>query len=216
MLLLGGWLENAWWTQWRLAVAGLLLLSIVSLAAVLRVGRRIPDTVTMVRALALVPLVAVPFTSQWIFWSFAASVSLLDLVDGALARRLGPTTQGAVLDMESDQLTVATFALLLVAAGGAPHVLLLPLMRPVFVLAAWYYAIPATDPKPVNGDNRRAKIICATVMTALLLGLLPGVNTWLRDIASGFAVLLLLWSFSRDWQFLLQQRRSARELHGVR
>jgi phosphatidylglycerophosphate synthase len=216
MLLLGGWSEHAWLTHWRLPIAGLLLFSIVSLALVLRAGRCIPDAVTMVRALALIPLVAVPFASPWTFWCLAVLVSLLDLVDGALARRLGATSGGAVLDMETDQLTVATFALLLVASGGAPHVLLLPLMRPLFVLVAWRYALPATDPKPVNGDNRRGKFICAAVMIALLLGLMPGVNTWLRDVVTGFAVLLLLWSFSRDWQFLLQRQQTAKEMNGTR
>lgn len=214
MLLLGVWLEHAWLAQWRLPVAGLLLLSIVSLPMVLRAGRRIPDAVTMLRALALLPLVAVPFASPWTFWSLAVLVSLLDLVDGALARRLGATAAGAVLDMETDQLTIATFALLVVAAGGAPHVLLLPLMRPAFVLAAWRYGLPATDPKPVHGDNRRGRRVCAAVMIALLLALMPGAPAWLRDVVTGIAVLLLLWSFSSDWQFLLQRRRAAKELHG--
>ncbi|MFT7534847.1 MAG: phosphatidylglycerophosphate synthase [Hyphomicrobiaceae bacterium] len=214
MLLLGVWLEHAWMAQWRLPAAGLLFLSIVSLALVLRVGPRIPDAITLLRAFALLPLMAVPFASPWIFWILAVLVSLLDLVDGALARRLGATTAGAVLDMETDQLTVATFALLLVAAGGAPHVLLLPMMRPAFVLAAWRYGLPATDPKPVDGDNRRGKRVCAAVMVALLLGLMPGVAAWLRDVATGIAVLLLLWSFSSDWQFLRQQRRAAKEPHG--
>ena len=214
MLLLGVWHEHAWMAPWRLVTASLLLISVVSLAVVLRIARSLPNAITLTRALALVPLVAATFASPWAFWMLAVLVSLLDLVDGAAARRSGPTPAGAVLDMETDQLTVATFALLVVATGGAPHVLLLPLMRPTFVLAAWRFDLPATDPKPIDGDNRRGRLVCAAVMVALLLALMPGIPPWLRDLVTGCAVALLMWSFSSDWQFLLQRRRAARELHG--
>lgn len=214
--MLGAWLHAPSWEPWRTWLACLLLASIVSLAVVLRVGRRLPDVVTLARGTGLLALVAVSFSSPWSFWLLAVLLVLMDLADGALARRLGPTDAGAVLDMEMDQLTVATLALLVVASGGAPHALLLPMMRPAFVLAAWWHGLPATNPKPVHGDNRRGRRICACVLVALLAALLPGVPGWLRDGATGVAVLLLVWSFSSDWQFLSQRRRAARGVHGPR
>lgn len=213
-MLVGCLLDHAWLEHWRLASATLLFLSILSLAWVLRVGRRLADVVTLLRGFALVPLLAVTCESPWVVWGLAVCVSLLDLADGVLARRLGATAAGAVLDMECDQLTVAGFALLVVAAGGGAHVLLLPLMRPGFVMVAWWQGLPATDPKPIEGDNRRGKLVCAAVMVALLLALLPGVSAWGRDTVTWLAVLLLLWSFSSDARYLLQRRRAARGLHG--
>ena len=143
-------------------------------------------------------------------WTAAVAVVLLDLVDGALARQFGGSPGGAVLDMEADQLTTLGLAALVVSIGGKAHVLLLPAMRPAFVLAAWWLRIPAHDPKPVNGDNRRGRRVCAAVMTALLIALCPATGPVLRDVVTGIAVLLLAWSFLGDARFLLAHRARAR------
>lgn len=213
-ILLATWLEQEGFEYWRILSASLVLASVASLAWVLRIGRRAPDMVTLLRAFALIPLVAVSFTSAWTMWLLVLCVVLLDLLDGALARRLGATAEGAVLDMESDQLTVTILALLVVSAGGGAHVLLLPMMRHGFVIFAWWQGLPATDPKPIEGNNQRGRVVCALVITSLLLALLPGVFDWLRDIVIGIAVLALGWSFASDGQHLRQRRRAARELHG--
>ncbi|MCK5945391.1 MAG: hypothetical protein KAI24_25600, partial [Planctomycetes bacterium] len=76
-----------------------------------------------------------------------------------------------------------------------------------FVLAAWWASVPANDPKPVDGDNRRGRLVCAAVVVALLLALLPGLSPRIGDALTGVAALLLVWSFAGDWLFLLARRR---------
>ena len=71
-------------------------------------------------------------------------------------------------------------------------------------------AIPADDPRPVDGDNARGRLVCAAVVVGLLVALLPCVPGWTREVAGGVAVLLLLWSFGSDWSFLMTRRGVAR------
>ncbi|MCK5941445.1 MAG: CDP-alcohol phosphatidyltransferase family protein, partial [Planctomycetes bacterium] len=85
--------------------------SVVWLAVVLRAPRTVADVVTLIRALAAAALLVAPTwlgDRPWWTWSLLVAVAALDLVDGALARRFGATSGGAVLDMETDQLTVLT------------------------------------------------------------------------------------------------------------
>jgi phosphatidylglycerophosphate synthase len=198
----------------RFYVAAGACASIATLACVLRVPATPADAVTLLRALLLAMATCAPdwpgldAFSTWILFAVAA---MLDLVDGAVARRFGASDRGAVLDMEADQLSVLCLSCSVVLGGGAPHVLLLPLMRYAFVLAAWCAALPANDPKPVDGDNHRGRLVCAVVVVALLLALLPGTPRWTADVLTGSAVLLLTWSFAGDWAFLFARRgREAR------
>lgn len=189
-------------------VAAGLLLSMVSLTAVLRAPKTLADLVTLSRALLLVAAVAMSAgLGLWWTWALLAVAASFDLVDGAVARRFGATDAGAVLDMETDQLLVLALSWLVVLGGGSPHVLLLPMMRYAFVLAAWWASLPANDPKPVDGDNRRGRIICAAVVVGLLLALVPGMPRWGVDVLTGVAALLLIWSFAGDWAFLFARRR---------
>lgn len=97
------------------------------------------DLLTLARAaigVALVALVAVHFTDRlslvgalaWL--SALAGVTLLDWLDGPLARRLGPTRLGGVLDVEADSWLTLACALAAVTWGGLPWwVLVPPLVR---------------------------------------------------------------------------------------
>jgi phosphatidylglycerophosphate synthase len=146
-------------------------------------------------------------------FSLAVAAVLLDLADGAVARRCGGSSEGAILDMEVDQLATLGLAIVGVAGRGlAPWVLILPAMRYVFVLARHAAGAPAHDPKPVNGDNRRGRRICAAMFVLLLLALCPAVPIAWADAATLLAVALLCWSFAADARFLLRQ---ARERGGV-
>ena len=195
---------------WPQALPAGIAVSFASLAWILR-GWSVADLVTMVRVALLLVVIGVGAGRiGFAVWAVAVGVVLLDLVDGALARRFGGSPGGAVLDMEADQLTTLGLAALVLSIGGKAHVLLLPAMRPAFVLAAWWLRIPAHEPKPVNGDNRRGRAVCAAVMIALLIALCPATGPALRDVVTAISVLLLAWSFLGDARFLLAQRNGAR------
>ncbi|HZN37404.1 MAG TPA: CDP-alcohol phosphatidyltransferase family protein [Planctomycetota bacterium] len=195
---------------WRLALLAGIAVSFASLAWILRAGS-LADLVTMVRVGGLLVVVGAGAGQLGVaVWTAAVAVVLLDLVDGALARRFGGSPGGAVLDMEADQLTTLGLAVVVLSIGGKAHVLLLPAMRPAFVLAAWWLRIPAHEPKPVNGDNRRGRRVCAAVMIALLIALCPATGPAVRDVVTAIAVLLLAWSFLGDARFLLAHRARAR------
>jgi phosphatidylglycerophosphate synthase len=193
-------------------IAATMLGSYAVLLARLRSGRTLADGVTIARGLGIAALVA--FAARplgAVAWLAAAAVVAADLLDGALARRRGPSVHGAELDMETDQLVVLGLAVLVVAGGGGVHVLLLPALRYAFVLAAWCTNVPAHEPKPVHGDNRRGRRVCAAVLVALLVAAWAGTPRGLADAVVAAAVALLAWSFAGDAKFLLahRQRRHA-------
>ena len=199
--------HEAWWGASWAAVMGV---SYLALVKILRAGRAAADLVTIARFVLLLLLIvegAATFGVE--LWAVAVTASLLDLVDGAVARRSGGSPEGAVLDMETDQFAVLAFASLVVGHGGGVHVLVLPALRYGFVLARWCAGAPAHDPRP-TGDNRRGRFVCAAVMVALLVALVPGMPALLRDGATLVAVLLLVWSFSAHAKFLVARIRRAR------
>jgi urea transporter len=108
--------------------------------------------------------------------------------------------------MECDQFAVLGLAVVVVAGGGWVHVLALPALRYGFVLAAWIWRVPATDPAPVRGDNRRGRRVCAAVVIGLLVASAPCTARLIGDIVNAIAVLLLAWSFSGDARHLLAVR----------
>lgn len=196
--------------SWEFSIAGIAV-SFASVVAVLRALRTPADVVTVARILGLVAVAWVVAVDVPILaWLSVLGLVLLDLVDGWLARRFGGSAAGAVLDMEADQLTVLLLALLLVRGGGGEHVLLVPGIRYFFVLAMWLLRLPAHDPKPVDGDNRRGRLCCALVVGALMLALWPGLGLGLADMSTAFAVLVLAYSFGSDARFLIGRLRSAR------
>lgn len=174
----------------------------------LRAWRTVADAVTTARLLGLVGLLAMaPAGGGWAWWLGAVAVVSADLLDGAAARRFGGSPAGALLDMEADQFVVFGLATAIVLGGGGRHVLVLPSLRWAFVLASWWLRIPAHEPKPVNGDNRRGRRICAAVMVALLIATIPGLEPTIGDAGTALAVVLLAWSFAADARHLLVRRR---------
>ncbi|MEC7725577.1 MAG: CDP-alcohol phosphatidyltransferase family protein, partial [Planctomycetota bacterium] len=110
----------------------------MSLAWVLRAPRTVADVITLLRAAIVVAVLCAArwlSASEWWLWSLLGLALAGDLLDGAVARRLGASPNGASLDMECDQLSVLAMSWLVVARGGGAHVLLLPSMRYAFVLA---------------------------------------------------------------------------------
>lgn len=197
--------------NWHAAIGVGMVLSLSSLVSVLQFWPNAADLVSLGRSATVIALVAfAPRPLQWTGWFLAALACVLDLVDGKIARASDPTDHGEVLDMECDQFVVLGLAVLVVSSGGGSHVLLLPALRWLFVLAAWRLRLPANDPKPIDGDNRRGRIIAACVVVLLLVALLPRLLPLVANIAAFVAVVLLGWSFREDTKFLLENRDYAR------
>lgn len=201
-----------WWAAPGLWF-GAMGLSFAALVGLLGAFRRLADAITIGRLCALLWIAASIATSPtWLQWLGLVGCVLLDLCDGWIARRGTPTDRGAVLDMEADQLTVLALALCIVRTGGGSHVLLVPGVRYAFVLASALLGLPAHDPKPVNGDNRRGRRCCAIVMVALLSALVPGMPHAVADGATAIAVAVLCYSFASDARHLLGRLRAARSM----
>lgn len=207
--------DGPWRLWWSAGLLGLGFLSYARLTWVLRAGRRAADFVTIGRFCLILVGMAGLFVFRverielWFCLVFGVS---LDLVDGWVARRTGPTQEGAVLDMETDQLTTLFLALLAhdgsVRSGSeswialaAAAFLVLPALKYAFAIAL--RNVPeANDPKP-GGDNSRGRFICAVVLVGLLVATAPffGESSLVRHLRLGlgvFLALLLSTSFSAD------------------
>ena len=203
------------WMLW-VGQAGLVL-SFATLWRTLapRTGRRpLADFATLARFLGLIGVGAAASTTGTIsfgLWAAMIVVALGDLVDGWCARRFGGSDEGAVLDMETDQLTTLSYAAIGTALAGAGlWTLLLPSFRYAFVLAMRALGLPAHDPKPCDGNNTRGRTIAALVMTLLIAVAMPGVPQLGRWVGTAIATLALAFSYQSDVAFLLSRRREAR------
>ncbi len=199
-------------TGWILAAAqAVIWVSFAVLWRLVGTGTRVADYATLARLLLLgsiVALIAWQGRVTWWLWAGLLLAVLGDLVDGWCARAFGGSDAGALLDMEADQFATLNLALVATLVSGAGlWTLLLPGLRYAFILAMRAAGERADDPKPQDGDNRQARLICAVVMSLLLICNLPTLATPLRWAASGLAVLLLSYSFSSDARFLLRKRR---------
>lgn len=150
---------------------------------------------------------AVPLPEPTLIWTVAGLAALalaLDGFDGWLARRLNLSSPyGARFDMETDTFLTFVLALLLWRWGevGA-WVLLLPLLRPVFVLAARFHPWLAA-PLPFS---QRRRLICVVQLVILAAGLTPPIQPPLTGFAVGAALVLLLFSFAVDTVWLFRHR----------
>ena len=200
------WPRPAWLP---LAAAAVLVPSYLLLFAWIS-SRRPADWVTLARALLLCGVLAQAGLTGALgltAWLLAGAALAADLLDGVVARRWGGSAAGAVLDMEADQAATLGLAVLaVVPCGVGPWVLALPALRYGFVLLGWLLALPAHDPKPKDGDNRRARRICACTMLLLWLALVPAAAPGLRAACGGLALGLLLYSYADDLLFLLRRR----------
>jgi phosphatidylglycerophosphate synthase len=211
LLAAGGMVARKFESWWLWIVAASMLWSYLALWVLLRAGRTVADRVTGLRFLGLLVVLLVAARQEdvtWLLWGALLIVVLLDLLDGWCARRFGGSEEGAILDMETDQLT--TLGLSLLAAGygkvGA-WLLLLPGFRYLYILALRARGRPAHDPKPREGDNTRGRLVCAFVMGSLLACLLPSAPAYSREAIGIIAVLVLAWSFASDARFLLRDDR---------
>ncbi len=211
----------AWWmhaqglemTQF-VALGGAACVGHVCLVRALGAGGTMADRVTLGRGVLLLACTGIAWHHEavaWLPWIGIGLALLGDLLDGFCARRFGATEAGATLDMETDQSTTLLLAFLLLGCQGVgAWVLLLPGLRYAYILMLTRLGISNRDPKPCDGDNRRAKLICALMMVLLFTGLCPFANQAAAELCAGVSLLLLVFSYGSDVRFLLRRRRAER------
>ena len=140
-------------------------------------------------------------------WCCLVLLVCADLLDGFVARRYGESEAGAVLDMETDQwVTLGLSVLALRHSGIGPWILILPALRYIYVLYLAVLRLPAHDPKPRGGDNRRARLVCALMLSAQLITLQPALPQSVRTASGILAILLLVYSFGADMLYFARAR----------
>lgn len=163
------------------------------------------NTVTLARV-ALVALLAALLVGPpapavgWLVAGTTVLVSILDGVDGWLARRAGTASAfGARFDMEVDAALVLVLSLLawhLDKAGV--WVLASGLTRYGFVAAAWRWRWLAAPLPP----SRRRQTVCVAQVLALGLCVVPLVPSPWSDLVAAAALAALVGSFAVDVRWL--------------
>jgi phosphatidylglycerophosphate synthase len=166
------------------------------------------NQVTMVRAF-LVAIVAgfigepsLP-SAGWIVVCAAVVATVLDGVDGWLARRTGMASAfGARFDMETDALLIQVLAVLAWQYGKAgPWVLISGLLRYQFVAAGW--VLPWMR-EPLFPSVRR-KAICVVQIVGLILTILPPIVPPASEWLAAASLAALAYSFLVDTVWLWRQ-----------
>jgi phosphatidylglycerophosphate synthase len=163
------------------------------------------NQVTSIRAL-LVALIAgligesADPSLAWTAIAGAASATVLDGLDGWLARRTRMESGfGARFDMEMDALLIQALAILVWQFGKAgPWIVAAGLLRYAFVGAGW--VLPwMRQPLPTTV---RGKLICVVQIAGLGLALLPGIAPPASSTIAAISFAALCWSFFIDTLWL--------------
>jgi phosphatidylglycerophosphate synthase len=125
---------------------------------------------TMLVALAIAGFTARVTLCGGIVWGIALlAATLLDWLDGPVARRVGPTRVGGALDIEADSWLTLSTAVAAIVWGGLPWwILAPPLLRYIHPVRAWL----AGD-LPAGGGPWWARITGVAQMALLLAALAP-------------------------------------------
>lgn len=166
------------------------------------------NRVTLVRLTVLCLLTAIALQNSgllatvprpWGDWALvvlATVTALLDVVDGALARRSGMASAfGARFDMETDAAFILVLCVIVVQHGQVgPWILAAGFMRYAFVAAAWIWPWLAAPLKP----SKRRQIACVAQITALIICLAPVVSPALASALGAASLAGLTISFAID------------------
>jgi phosphatidylglycerophosphate synthase len=172
-------------------------------------GRRILHAANLVTALRLVGILTlaliVETTSGFTIFAVGLGLMVADLFDGWLARNSNMESEfGDHFDKETDAFFTLALCLMVVVKGLlSAWVVTMGILRYVFILVLFFLK---TEIRKEERSNR-ARSISTVAMMILLLVFLP-----LEPIRKPFAVLaicLLLFSFSRDFQKVLQRNKLA-------
>ncbi len=132
----------------------------------------------------------------WRFFAMILAVTLLDGVDGPVARRQGLVSAfGARFDMETDALLILLLSVVALTLGKAgAWVLLGGALRYLFIAAGHVWPALAQPLPP----SQRRKIICVVQSGALTLQLAPIIAPPLSEAIAFAALLALIYSFAAD------------------
>lgn len=197
LCMVAGGASVAMWTPWPLAAVGgvsLLVLVVTQKPALPRLGGLgVANAITLARLALLIVASAVLPTAP----AFAI-VLVLDAVDGAVARRLGESSDlGAQLDMETDALFVAVLSVTSLVAGAPLWVLAFGALRYALVLARVVFPGQATRERRTSFGRVAYLVAVITLLGSLLIG--PSVAATAM-LAVGLAGLVV--SFFEDFAML--------------
>ena len=135
----------------------------------------------------------------------AIAVTLMDGVDGWLARRNGMSSAfGARFDMEVDALLIQALSILVWTHDKAgAWVILSGLLRYIFVAAGWVWPWMERPLEP----SRRRQTVCVVQVVALIVALEPFVTRPASNAIAAFALAVLAGSFLVDTRWLVLHRR---------
>lgn len=165
--------------------------------------RRWADRVTAVRVSLCVLLFAghaLDPRPGWWKVGVAILIIVLDGVDGALARRHGPTERGAVFDMESDALYVITLCgVAHLSLGCGRWIFIAGLLRPLYV-CLWAVLLLFVEPPSPNrkGGSQRGRLTFLVLIISLITNLAPIIPFAVKQVFSAMTVALLCISFAID------------------
>ena len=165
--------------------------------------------VTLGRGWLLVPFAGFLFvdpgggTAAWIPGGLFAAATLLDTVDGAVARRTDSVSElGGRLDVETDSLIVLLGAVAVVLAGSAPvPFLAVGLARYAFVAGIGWRrtrGLPVVELDP----SQRRRATGAIVMAVIWLAILPTPGDEVSRTVATIGAIPVLAGFLRDWLFV--------------
>ncbi|MFW5694252.1 MAG: CDP-alcohol phosphatidyltransferase family protein [Alkalispirochaeta sp.] len=140
--------------------------------------------------------------TMWIVVAVLAVVEVTDFLDGKLARIVGPSSFGALWDMENDALFTLSLSLLVyIRYDVAPVLLLLGLMRYVYVLVWRFHRDPVCVPSSYKWF---AKTTAAAIVVTLIASAVPIIPDDVRGAA--LATVLTMQVVSFGWDLALQYR----------
>ncbi len=140
---------------------------------------------------------------DWFVVCAAILVTVLDGVDGWLARKLGETSAfGARFDMEVDAALIMVLSVLAWNWGKAgAWVILSGLLRYIFIAAGWIWPWMKRSLEP----SRRRQTVCVIQVVGLIVVVsriaMPPAST----LIAALALAVLAWSFAIDTWWLMRQ-----------
>jgi CDP-diacylglycerol--glycerol-3-phosphate 3-phosphatidyltransferase len=152
----------------------------MTMSTVSPMARQIPNTLTILRFVAIPLFIALLLEEQdgpsvWAFAVFALA-GATDQLDGYLARRWSVESRfGTVADPLADRLMISTAVVLLVVLDRLPWLALILLLRDALLVAGYRFVVPRGYHLQVS---RLGKAATWGLYASLCLVLLTEENTW--------------------------------------